>query len=64
MLLLLLLLFNSFVVVYSCEGKVDGMYSDVEARCQVWHQCLGDRRSGNLLLVHPTVTGTCSSPTQ
>jgi len=30
---------SSFV----CDGKDDGMYADVEARCQVWHQCFADR---------------------
>ena len=28
---------------FSCADKADGMYADVEARCQPWHQCLGDR---------------------
>lgn len=28
---------------FSCEGKDDGMYADVEARCQVWHQCFRDQ---------------------
>jgi len=29
---------------FSCADKADGMYADVEARCQPWHQCLGDRK--------------------
>ena len=29
---------------FSCSGKPAGLYADVEARCQAWHQCLGDRR--------------------
>lgn len=28
---------------FTCEGKDDGMYADVEARCQVWHQCFRDQ---------------------
>ncbi len=43
--------------IFSCEGKVDGMYADVEARCQVWHQCFGDRRNGNLLFVKEQCPG-------
>jgi len=31
---------SSFV----CEGRADGMYADIEAECQPWHQCLGDRQ--------------------
>jgi hypothetical protein len=33
------------------------MYADVEARCQVWHQCFGDRRNGNLLFVKEQCPG-------
>ncbi len=28
---------------FSCDDKADGMYADVEARCQAWHQCFADR---------------------
>ena len=28
---------------FSCDGQDDGMYADVEARCQVWHQCFAGR---------------------
>jgi len=28
---------------FTCDEKLDGMYADVEARCQVWHQCFADR---------------------
>ena len=28
---------------FSCSGRPAGLYADVEARCQAWHQCLGDR---------------------
>ena len=29
---------------FSCVDKAPGLYADVEARCQPWHQCLGDRK--------------------
>ena len=28
---------------FSCADHGDGMYADVEARCQVWHQCFADQ---------------------
>ena len=28
---------------FTCDDKSDGMYADVEARCQVWHQCFAGR---------------------
>ena len=28
---------------FTCDGKADGMYADIEARCQVWHQCFAGR---------------------
>jgi len=29
---------------FTCAEYGDGMYADIEADCQPWHQCLGDRR--------------------
>ncbi len=28
---------------FTCDDKSDGMYADIDARCQVWHQCYADR---------------------
>ena len=28
---------------FTCDGKADGMYADIEARCQVWNQCFAGR---------------------
>lgn len=31
------------VTSFSCSGRPDGLYSDVEGQCQSWHQCHHDR---------------------
>jgi len=28
---------------FTCSDKGDGMFADIEAQCQAWHQCLADR---------------------
>ena len=29
---------------FSCGDYGDGMYADMEARCQVWHTCYGENK--------------------
>ncbi|KAK7078890.1 hypothetical protein SK128_016530 [Halocaridina rubra] len=29
---------------FSCEGRVPGIYADIDSQCQAWHYCLADGR--------------------
>lgn len=46
---------NAPVTSFSCSGRPDGLYSDVEGQCQSWHQCLGPDRMWTFLCPNGTI---------
>ena len=40
---------------FSCSSRPDGLYADVDSRCQSWHQCLGPDRMWTFLCPNGTI---------
>ena len=43
------------VTSFTCDGRDDGLYSDVDTQCQAWHQCLAPDRMWTFLCPNGTI---------